>query len=87
MQGAIVPAPPRVPIVFDRALTDVLRSRRTVEETKRRLAEARSIIEALEQSTGTDPASWVIRLDEAIGHLALVEEKLLTLVDRTREPR
>jgi hypothetical protein len=82
MQGAIVQPPTRVPIVFDRALTDVLRSRRTVEETKRRLAEARAIIEALERSTGRDPASWVTQLDEAIGHLALVEETLVAILDR-----
>ena len=82
MQGAIVPPPPRVPILFDRALTDVIRSRRTVDETRRRLAEARSIIETLEHPPGADSLTWIVRLDDAIRHLSVVEDTLQGLLDR-----
>ena len=87
MQGAIVPAPPRVPIVFDRALTDVLPISSDRGETKRRLAEASSIIEALEH-----PTKERIRPRGSPGSMkrwgiSLSSRRNITLLDRTRESR
>jgi hypothetical protein len=83
VNAATVPPPaPPVPILFDRALTDVIRSRRMVEETERRLAEAMSILEALERSPGsTARGSWVLGLDEAVRGLTSVRETLQSLLD------
>jgi hypothetical protein len=87
VQAAIVPPLPRVPILFDRARTDVLGSRRMVEETRRRLSEARSIIDALGPTpTSPDLAPWAARLDEAMRHLTVVEESLRRLLDREGSP-
>ena len=84
MNSATVPSPaPSVPILFDRALTDVIRARRMVEETERRLAEAMSILEALEPQPGpsTDHGSWVLGLEDAITCLTSVRETLQSLLD------
>jgi hypothetical protein len=83
VNAATVPPAPSVPILFDRALTDVIRSRRMVEEIERRLAEAMSILETLDRSPGsTDRGeSWVEGLDEAVRCLAAVRETLQSLLD------
>ena len=80
-----------VPLTFDRALTDVLRSRRMVEETERRLTEALVILRTLEDGTtanihaGTvDHASWAGRVDDAIRHLAIAGSVLRSLLSEER---
>jgi len=76
-----------VPVTFDRALTDVLRARRMVEETEHRLGEALSILRTLEERSTAAPvdhASWTVRVDEAIGHLALVRSTLHAVLSEDR---
>ena len=84
-----------VPLTFDRALTDVLRSRRMVEETELRLTEALVILRTLEEgalanSSATYPqgpadhASWAGRVDDAIRHLAIAGTVLRSLLREER---
>jgi hypothetical protein len=80
-----------VPLTFDRALTDVLRSRRMVEETERRLTEALVILRTLEDGTSPDSsasavdhASWAGRVDDAIRHLAIAGSVLRSLLSEDR---
>jgi hypothetical protein len=78
---------PAVPIVFDRALTDVIRSRRLVEETERQLSEALLILRSLDGASSRWSAAiderfaWTRGLDESIGHLADVRLQLGSLLD------
>jgi hypothetical protein len=80
-----------VPLSFDRALTNVLRSRRMVEETERRLTEALVILRTLEDgasvdssSGAVDHASWAGRVDDAIGHLTIAGSVLRSLLSEER---
>ena len=79
-----------VPLTFERALTDVLRSRRMVEETERRLTEALVILRTLEEgatansSEAVDHASWAGRVDDAIRHLAIAGSVLRSLLSEER---
>ena len=79
-----------VPLTFERALTDVLRSRRMVEETERRLTEALVILRTLEEgatpnsSGAVDHASWAGRVDDAIRHLAIAGSVLRSLLSEER---
>ncbi len=81
-----------VPLTFERALTDVLRSRRMVEETERRLTEALVILRTLEEgamansSGAVDHASWAGRVDDAIRHLTIAGTVLRSLVSEDRPP-
>lgn len=79
--------PGLVPRTFDRALTDVLRSRRMVAETERRLTEALEILLTLEegQSTGSiEHGSWARGLDEAIRQLTSIRTLLDSLLGEER---
>ena len=80
-----------VPLTFERALTDVLRSRRMVEETERRLTEALVILRTLEEGAaanssvaGVDHASWAGRVDDAIRHLTIAGSVLRSLLSEER---
>ena len=86
-----------VPLTFDRALTDVLRSRRMVEETERQLTEALVILRTLEEGTladssatypegPVDHASWAGRVDDALQHLAIAGSVLRSLLVEERPP-
>ncbi len=79
-----------VPLTFDRALTEVLRSRRLIEETERRLSEALAILRTLEAAPSEGPLdhpSWAGRVDDAIHHLAVVGSVLRSLLDDERPSR
>lgn len=72
-----------VPRTFDRARTDVLRSRRMVGETERRLAEALEIVLSLEEDPSMGPdeqGSWAQGLGDAIRHLSLARRLLESLL-------
>lgn len=76
-----------VPVIFDRALTEVLRSRRMVEETEQRLADALVILRTLEERPpigAVDHISWAERVDEAIHHLSVVRTILHALLSEER---
>ena len=76
-----------VPVLFDRALTDLLRSRRLLEETEGRLTDALAILRTLEEPSpirAVDHASWAGRLDDAIRHLGQVRTILRGLLSEER---
>jgi hypothetical protein len=76
-----------VPRTHDRALTDVLRARRMVGETDRRLTEALEILLTLEEWTSTesiDRASWARGLDDAIRKLTSIRTLLDPLLAEER---
>jgi len=76
-----------VPRTHDRALTDVLRARRMVGETDRRLTEALEILLTLEEWTSTesiDRASWARGLDDAIRKLTSIRTLLDPLLVEER---
>jgi hypothetical protein len=78
---------PSISMVFDRALTDMIRSRRLVEETERQLSEALQILRSFDGTSSSWSASvderlgWTRGLDESIGHLADVRLQLCSLLD------
>jgi hypothetical protein len=79
--------PDVVPRTHDRALTDVLRARRMVGETDRRLTEALEILLKLEEWTSTesiDRASWARGLDDAIRKLTSIRTLLAPLLAEER---
>jgi hypothetical protein len=76
-----------VPRTYDRALTDVLRARRMVGETDRRLTEALEILLTLEEWSSTEPidrASWARGLDDAIRNLTSIRTMLDSLLGEER---
>jgi len=76
-----------VPRTYDRALTDVLRARRMVGETDRRLTEALEILLTLEEWSSTesiDRTSWARGLDDAIRKLTSIRTLLDSLLDEER---
>jgi hypothetical protein len=76
-----------VMVLSDRALTDLLRARRMLEETEGRLVEALGILRTLEEPSpigAVDHASWAGRLDEAIRHLGHVRTILRALLSEER---
>jgi hypothetical protein len=71
--------PEVVPPTYDPALTDVLRARRMVRETDRRLTEALEILLTLEEWSSTesiDRTSWARGLDDAIRKLTSIRTLL-----------
>ena len=82
--------PELFPRTFERARTDVLRSRRMVGETERRLSEALEIVLTLEDDPAMGPieqGSWARGLDEAIRHLSLARLLVEDLLhEERREP-
>jgi len=84
MQTADVRPDSRViPRTYDRALTDVLRARRMVGETDRRLTEALEILLTLEEWSSTesiDRTSWARGLDDAIRKLTSIRALLDSLL-------
>ena len=76
-----------VPRTNDRALPDVLRARRMVEETDRRLTEALEILLTLEEWSSTesiDRTSWARGLDDAIRTLTSIRALLAPLLGEER---
>ena len=76
-----------VPPSYDRALTDVLRARRMVGETDRRLTEALEILLKLEEWSSTesiDRTSWARGLDDAIRKLTSIRTLLDPLLGEER---
>lgn len=79
-----------VPMVFDRALTDVIQSRRLVEETEAVLSEALEILRTLDGPASVWPASvaeriaWTRALDRSIRQLTDVRSSLHSLLGRSR---
>jgi hypothetical protein len=77
-------------MIFDRALTDVIRSRRLVEETEQVLSEALTILRTLDGPSSTWPVTaterlaWTRTLDESIRQLMDVRSTLHALLDRSR---
>ena len=70
-------------------LEEQVAARRMVEETEHRLGEALSILRTLEERSTAEPvdhASWTARVDEAIGHLALVRSILHAVLSEDRFP-
>ena len=88
MQTADVRPDSRVaPRTYDRALTDVLRARRLVGETDRRLTEALEILLTLEEWSSTesiDRTSWARGLDDAIRTLTSIRALLDPLLTEER---
>jgi hypothetical protein len=81
------PNPGVEPRSDDRALTDVLRARRMVRETDRRLTEALEILLTLEEWTSTesiDRTSWARGLDDAIRKLTSIRTLLDPLLGEER---
>jgi len=79
--------PDVVPRTYDRALTDVLRARRMVGETDRRLTEALEILLTLEEWSSTesiDRTSWARGLDDAIRTLTSIRALLAPLLGEER---
>ena len=81
---------PTVPKVFNRALTNMIRSRRLVEETEGVLAEALDILRTLDGPASTWPVSaaervaWTQTLDGSIHKLTDVRDTLHSLLSRSR---
>jgi hypothetical protein len=75
-----------VPIVYDRALTHVIRSRRLLEETERRLVEALMIVRTLSGPDAGEDAAWDRPLEGAVRALADVRTSLVSLIDRPEPP-
>jgi hypothetical protein len=77
----------RTPVAFERALTDVIRSRRLVAETERQLSEALVILRMLDgpssswRASEAERATWTQDLDESIRQLADVRGTLHSLLD------
>ena len=76
-----------VPMIFDRARTNVIRSRRLVQETEAVLSEALEILRNLDGPASTWRASpeervaWNQMLDASIGQLTEVRNTLHSLLD------
>lgn len=81
---------PSMPKVFDRALTNLIRSRRLVEETEAVLAEALEVLRTLDGPASAWPASvaervaWTQTLDGSIDKLTDVRDTLRSLLSRSR---
>ena len=88
MQTTDVRSNPGVmPRTYERALTDVLRARRMVGETDRRLTEALEILLTLEEWSSTesiDRMSWAQGLDDAIRKLTSIRTLLDSLLGEER---
>jgi hypothetical protein len=81
---------PTMPKVVDRALTNLIRSRRLVEETEAVLAEALDILRTLDGPASAWPVSvaervaWTQTLDGSIDKLTNVRDSLHSLLSRSR---
>jgi hypothetical protein len=79
-----------VPMIFDRARTDVIQSRRLVQETEAVLSEALEILRSLDgpastwRATADERDAWTRMLDGSIRQLSDVRNTLHSLLDGSR---
>ena len=79
-----------VPKIFDRALTNVIRSRRLVQETEAVLSKALEILWSLDgpastwRATADERVAWTRVLDGSIRQLTDVRNTLHSLLSRSR---